>query len=320
MKSTSAPGQREVKEDELLPSGRQIEIQHEDQRLVVTEVGAGLRTYCKGEWEILDGYPVDTYCQAGRGQLLLPWPNRIRDGRYRFAEKIQQLALTEPPRGHAIHGLTRYSTWTVDEVGADWCSLSYLLYPQPGYDFTLALAAEFRLGPQGLTVTVTATNLGQEELPYGAGAHPYLRLDEGGVDGWLLQVPAQATMENDDRAIPTGRLLSVAGTQFDFTSPRPIGQVQLDTCFTELQRGPDGLAWVELTSPDGQRRLKMWLNQDHPFVMLFTGDSLAPAERRRGLGVEPMTAAPNAFQNLLGLRVIKPGETVHTAWGIVPVG
>ncbi len=300
----------------VLPSGRQIEIRHAEQTAVVTEVGAGLRTYQRGKWEILDGYPADRYCHAGRGQLLLPWPNRLRDGRYDFGGSSQQQALTEPSRGHAIHGLTRYATWSVDQVAEDHCRLSYLLHPQPGYDFTLALAAEFRVGPEGLTVTITAENQGREVLPYAAGAHPYLRLDDRGVDPWLLRVPARVTMEADDRAIPTGRLLPVAGTDFDFTSQRPIGAVELDTCFTELERGSDGLAWMELDSPDGQRRLRVWLTPDHPYLMLFTGDSLAPEERRRSLGVEPMTAAPNAFQNLLGLRTIEPGESVRTSWGV----
>ncbi|HEY6538065.1 MAG TPA: aldose epimerase, partial [Candidatus Dormibacteraeota bacterium] len=122
----------------------------------------------------------------------------------------------------------------------------------------------------------------------------------------------------DERAIPTGRLLPVAGTDHDFTTQRPIGDARLDTCFTELERGPDGLAWVDLETPEHDRRVSLWLNRDHPYLMLFTGDSLAPDERRRSLGVEPMTAAPNAFQNGLGLRLIDPGETVTTEWGISP--
>ena len=53
--------------------------------------------------------------------------------------------------------------------------------------------------------------------------------------------------------------------------------------------------------------------------MLFTGDSLPePARRRRGLGIEPMTCAPNALQSGEGLQTLAPGESVATAWGIAP--
>jgi aldose 1-epimerase len=53
--------------------------------------------------------------------------------------------------------------------------------------------------------------------------------------------------------------------------------------------------------------------------MLFTGDSLPDASRRRGgLGVEPMTCAPNAFASGDGLRVLEPGESFSAAWGIAP--
>jgi len=302
------------------PSGRQIEIHHGNQTAVITEVGAGLRSYRNGSWEILDGYAADQYSHDGRGQLLLPWPNRLRDGRYQFDGQAAQLALTEPARGHAIHGLTRFANWSVVAVNPSRCALSHLLHPQPGYDFTLALTAEFQLNSAGLTVTVTAENRGRNRLPYAAGAHPYLRLEGASMNHWLLRAPARTTLEIDDRAIPTGRLLPVAGTPLDFTASRPIGEVQLDHCFTELERGPDGLAWVELESPDRRHRVSLWLNKDHPYVMLFSGDSLAQGVRRKGLAVEPMTAPPNSFQSGVGLRVINPGETVSTSWGINPFG
>ncbi len=301
------------------PSGRQIEIRHGDQAAVVTEVGAGLRTYRAGGLEVLDGYGPEERCSGGRGQLLLPWPNRVRDGRYTFAGRGQQLPLTEPERGHAIHGLTRWVGWTVREAGPDRCALTCIVHPQPGYPFTLALEARYQLDDGGLQVAVGATNRGLDPLPYAAGAHPYLRLDDGVLDRWRLRLPARATLEMDERAIPTGRLLPVAGTPLDFTELRPIGPARLDTCFTELDRDADGLARVVLEGGHPRRRLTLWVPTDHPYLMVFTGDTLAEeGRRRRGLAVEPMTAAPNAFQNGLGRRTLGPGEELWTRWGITP--
>ena len=69
---------------------------------------------------------------GGRGQLFVPWPNRIRDGRYAFAGTDQQLALTEPKRGNASHGLVR---WVSDAPAARFAvvELGYLLPAQTGY-------------------------------------------------------------------------------------------------------------------------------------------------------------------------------------------
>ncbi len=75
-------------------------------RLIV-EVGGGLRTYSAGGRELLDGYAADEMCSSGRGEVLAPWPNRIRDGSYEFDGRRHQLPLNEPDRGNAIHGLVR---------------------------------------------------------------------------------------------------------------------------------------------------------------------------------------------------------------------
>ena len=139
------------------PSGEQFELTRGDQHAVVTEVGAGLREYSLGDHEVLDGYPADELASSGRGQLLLPWPNRIRDGVYRLDGREHRLPLNEAERGNAIHGLVRWSTWTVADRAADRIVLEHVLHPQPGYPFTLELRVEYSLGPDGLSVRTTAT-------------------------------------------------------------------------------------------------------------------------------------------------------------------
>jgi aldose 1-epimerase len=69
----------------------------------------------------------------------------------------------------------------------------------------------------------------------------------------------------------------------------------------------------------GGETATLWLDASYPFLMLFTGDTLPDAaRRRRSLGVEPMTCAPNAFQSRDGLRTLAPGESISCAWGITP--
>jgi aldose 1-epimerase len=76
---------------------------------------------------------------------------------------------------------------------------------------------------------------------------------------------------------------------------------------------------VELTAPDGGGRVVLWQDDRYPYLMLFTGDSIPQEQRRRhGLGVEPMTCAPNAYQTGEGLIALEPGETFTGSWGIAP--
>ena len=80
------------------PTGEQYEISSGAYRAVITEVGATLRSFSVDGRDVVRGFNVDEMSKAGRGQNLIPWPNRIRDGRYSFDGVTQQLALSEPAR------------------------------------------------------------------------------------------------------------------------------------------------------------------------------------------------------------------------------
>jgi len=188
----------------VAPTGEQVELGHGDHRAVVVEVGGGLRTYAVGVRELLDGYAVDAMSTSGRGQLLIPWPNRLRDGRYDFDGRRHQLALSEPEHGNAIHGLVRWTRWLVREREADRVVLEHALHPQPGYPFSLALEVEYTLAEDGLRVRTTATNVGAEACPYGAGAHPYLAVGTPSVDAAVLAAPGATVLRSDDRGLPVG--------------------------------------------------------------------------------------------------------------------
>jgi aldose 1-epimerase len=292
------------------PSGEQVELAFADQRAVVVEVGGGLRTYTAGGRAILDGYSERELCSSGRGQLLIPWPNRVEDGRYEFDGRGRQLPLDEPERRNAIHGLVRWASWRIAERATDRVVLEHLLNPQPGYPFTLALRVEYALGGDGLTVRTEATNLGGGACPYGAGAHPYLTVSAAQVDDVTLSVPAETVLEADERGLPVGSQ-PVDGTELDFRMPRKIGSVRLDHCFTDLTSNGDGCVRVRLGE-----ETTLWADESFGYLMVFTGDAL-PDVDRRSLAVEPMTCAPNAFRSGDGLIRLEPGETHTGRWGIM---
>lgn len=202
----------------VAPSGEQHEISN-GYRAVVTQCGAGLRELGHRGRPLAQGFAEDESASGGRGQLLLPWPNRVRDGRYSFGGRDLQLPVTEVARGNASHGLTRWAAWSVADRTEESVTLAYRLMAQPGYPWTVDLRAEYAVGVTGLSVTVTATNRSADPAPYAHGAHPYLYAGDDAADTWQLEVPAATRLEVDDRKIPTGRR-AVEGTGHDFRTPR----------------------------------------------------------------------------------------------------
>lgn len=303
------------------PSGRQYPLAYGGQRAVVVELGAGLREYGTDLGAIVDGFSREQDADGARGQLLIPWPNRIAGAAYWFAGAEFRLPVTEARTGSAIHGLARARPWRLADASTATVTLTLDMPPQDGYPFSLGLSATYSLADHGLTAQVTATNRGERPCPFGAGAHPYIRLASGGlIDDALLHIPADATLVTDDRGIPTGAERPVDGTGFDFRIPRPIGSQVLDTAFTRLLAGDDGTTRIALTAPDGTRGVAVWMDASHRYAMIYSGDTLADlARRRRGLAIEPMTCAPDAFNSGAGLIVLQPGETHRSTWGIAPL-
>ena len=298
------------------PSGTQFEIRHTNQRAVVVEVGGGLREYEVNGLPVLDGFAVESMPDGGRGQPLLPWPNRLADGRYEFGGRTLQLPIDEVARNNASHGLTRWLNWTLVEHTDSRVELRQVVHPRPGYPFALALTIAYALDSHGLTVTTQAHNLGENPLPFGAGQHPYLTVGTPSVDTTLLRVPANARLELDaDRRLPTGQRLPVAGTEFDFRSPRAIGALQLDECYTDLVRDSDGRVRASLAA---DRKVTLWGDQHCKYLQVFSGDTLAPNRRRHSVAIEPMTCPPNAFRTGVDVVVLEPDAVFEFNWGIAP--
>ena len=300
----------------VLASGEQVELASGRLRLTIVTVGGGLRELTCDGWAVLDGYGPDEVALGAYGQALIPWPNRLADGVYEFEGNRYQLPLTEPDKHNAIHGFARWLQWQVEKREPSRAVLTLLLYPRAGYPFALHIAIEYTLSSSGVTVRTTARNVGRSALPYANGFHPYISVGTPAVDRCQLRIAAASWLPIDDQGIPTGRK-HVEGSEYDFRTAREIGATRLDTGYADLIRDEDGMARVELESPDRSRMVSVWMDHSYRYVMAFSGDSLPDAaRRRRALGVEPMSAAPNAFQSGEGLRTLRPGEAWSTTWGI----
>ncbi len=300
----------------LHPSGEQFEIGREGQRATIVEVGGGIRAYEVDGRQVLDPFPLDAIRDGAHGAPLIPWPNRLADGRYSFDGERFQVPLTEPAKSNAIHGFLLWRPWRAAARDADRVVMTTRLHPMSGYPFALDISISYELRGEGLVVTTTAENVGARACPFGNGFHPYLSPGEGPIDECTLQLAGRTRILTDtERQLPTGTE-PVANTAFDFTEPRRLDDLAIDFAFTDLERDYDGRAWTRLTGPDGACAA-LWVDETYPYVETYTGDLLAPDRARRGLGTEPMTCPPNAFASGEDVIRLEPGESVTSSWGAV---
>jgi aldose 1-epimerase len=296
------------------PSGAQFHISAGSQRATIVEVGGGIREYVVDGRDVLDPYPLGAMCDGAHGAPLVPWPNRLADGAYSFDGNRYQLAINEPDKHNAIHGLLRWRNWQAIEHEPDRVLMATRLHPLTGYPFLLDVQIEYALSSAGLSVTTTATNEGEMACPYASGQHPYLSPGTGLIDTCTLQLEAASWVDTaNDRQLPTGTR-ATAGTPLDFSVATALGEQKLDTPFFDLARDSDQRAWVILTANDGTRA-ELWVDSAYEFIELYTGDTLDANRQRRGLGAEPMTCPPNAFQTGTGVQRLEPGRGFTSTWG-----
>jgi aldose 1-epimerase len=298
---------------QVAPTGRQFTIGHGPWSATVVEVGGGLRSLTRQGVAVVAGYDVTEQCRAGRGQQLIPWPNRIRDGRYTFAGEAEQLAITEVSTGNAIHGLVRWALWEVVEHLADRVTLRYRLHPQPGWPHHFDVLTTYALGEDGLVVTPRVRNVGNGPAPFGYGAHPYLSIGSVPLADVRLTVPAGRWVEVDDRSLPTDTR-PVDGTRYDFRAGGPVGTELLDTAFTDIEPDPDG-RWRVTVSSEPLGSVTLWAGRMFPWLQVFTGAALK-GQGEPGIAVEPMSCPADAFNSGESLLTLAPGEEWIGTWGI----
>ena len=298
-------------------SGRQFRLSAGDYRATIASIGASLRELTWQGRHLVVPFDEDEVRPGYRGAVLAPWPNRVVDGRYQFDGVEHQLALTEPERGHALHGLVVWQDFAVVSEEPSAVTLAVTVPPQDGYPFRLELVVTYALSDQGLTISLEATNTGPRPAPFGASIHPYLCAGPGVVDDWSLQLPAASVLTvTPDRLIPREvQAVTEAASQFDFRHQRVIADTFLDHAFTDLSADPDGRLTARLIDDAGQGVVMRW-GQECRWLQVHTADRPDPETSRIGLAVEPMTCPPDAFNSRRDLVILPPGEAAVVHWQI----
>lgn len=308
-------------------SGTQHALRAGDYEAVIASVGASLRSLTFAGRDLVVPFDADEVRPSYRGATLAPWPNRIVDGLYTFGGTERQVALTEPARHHALHGLAAWLDYEAVDKGPSHVTLEAEVEPQTGYPWRVVIRTTFSLDAEGLTQTVTATNESPDAAPWGTGPHPYLVAGAGHVDDWTLELPADEVLAvTPDRLSPIGLRPVDADDpeRFDFRAARAIRAVEIDHAYTALQRDEAGLARVRVTGAAGSGVEMTW-DAACPWVQIHTSDKgVGKPGHRTGLAVEPMTCAPDAFNADrydydAGLIVLEPEASASASWRISAV-
>lgn len=297
------------------PTGEQFEITSGPTTAVVTEVGAGLRALTVGGRALVETFDPHGRPPRGLGSVLVPWPNRTAGGRWPWNGAQQQLALTEPGAGNAIHGLLRHVLYRVGARAPGELTLQAVVPVQPGWPVPLDTAVHYAADGTGLAVTHTVRNVGAAPVPFGIGAHPYLRAGDAAIDDCVLTLAADRSLPLAG-GLPTGPAVPVP-TELDLRGGRRVGELDLDHAFGGCAPADgDTLVRHRLAAPDGTTEL--WAEPVFAWAQVFTPPTLVG--RGRGVAVEPMTCPPDALNSGIGLITLEPGQEWSGRWGIRLLG
>ncbi|MFT4212483.1 MAG: aldose 1-epimerase family protein [Microbacterium sp.] len=277
----------------------------------ITEVGAALRALRIGDVDLVPRYPDDVPTPAASGVVLVPWPNRVRDGKWRHDDVDYQLAITEPKLGNASHGLLRFTAYRVVDSAPDAVSLAADVFPQTGYPFHLATLVAYALSDDGLHVRHEITNVGATAAPVALGTHPYLCISDVPTADLTLEVDAETWFRLDERNLPIAE--EAVDAAHDLRRPRRVGDLDLDTAYTRLRRDAGDRVRGILRAPDG-RRLTLWGGTGIDYLQVFTTDRYPGHDL--AVAIEPMTAPADALNSGRDLRLLAPGESWQIEWGI----
>ena len=304
-----------VKTD-IFPGGEQLAIAHGDQRAVVNQVGATLRTYVTGGRPVIEGFTADELPSGARGQVLYPWPNRMDHEPWEFSGRVARATLDNPVNLTGNHGLVRWRPFEVKALNQNRCVLEMLLHPSPAFPFLTTLEIAYHLGDLGLTCTATVTNRDEVLVPFALGFHPYLAVTTPTIEGTTLEVPANAWVDVDARQLPTGAILPTAGGPKDFRTAKSVSGHELDVTYTELVRDSLGMATAVVSDANGHR-VELSVDRNFPYLQVYTGDKLPKGRRRTAIAVEPMTAPADALRSGKDVLVLEPGQRWAGSWRLL---
>ncbi|MBN1597384.1 MAG: aldose 1-epimerase [Bacteroidales bacterium] len=243
------------------------------------------------------------------GVKLFPFPNRVKDGKYQYNKVKYKLPQNDPPRNHSLHHFIYdqpFSLISFDKI----TGTTEFIYNNDGlfdyYPFPFSMSITVQLINQGVVIKTVITNTGGSDIPFGDGWHPYISTGTK-IDKLSVQIPSGTFLEVDEVLIPTMK----KGVNEDFLQLNIVKDTSFDNCF--IIDTKENKASTIIYDPVKQLKIDIWQetgNDKYNYVQYYTPDN------RKSIAVEPMSCAPNAINNGLGLIHLKPKEKKEFTFGI----
>jgi len=269
----------------------------------VVDYGANLNDFAFNGFQYIAGHSsaADLVAAPSRAgcAVLMPFANRIAGGLYAFEGKVYRLPHNDHGRPNALHGFLREVRWRLlakdpaDQKEEKALTYAYDFPGVEGYPFPFHAEVEYELLLDGLRASLSLKNSGITPMPVTMGTHPFFRVD-GPLSDWNLSLKSKGKLVRDENLIPTGEI-----AQED-----PSGKLDekvYDDCFS-----------FEGTITLSNHRGLTIEPHGFPYVQIYTHPD------RQSIAIEPVTGAPNAFNNGIGLKVLKPGEELSAYYDVIP--
>ena len=236
---------------------------------------------------------------------LVPFSNRVRAGKFRFAGREVRLPNNAPNGPHAIHGFGFEQPWQIAARAGTTLVIEHRR-ESGAWPFPYVARQIFDLASAGLTVTMEVENRGGEAMPLGLGWHPYFPRTAQA----RLVASVKKMWRNDAETMPIELVDPPAGQRLD--KGVRLAEFAVDNCFT----GWGGRALIEW--PETKTRLELSADGVFKFLVVFV------PQGRDFFCAEPVSNCTDAF-NLAdqgrtdtGMTVLKPGKTLRAAMRLAP--
>lgn len=231
---------------------------------------------------------------------LSPFACRVNKAKYKFADKIytiKKFVLNE----NALHGLLYDAPFSIKNCQADEDKAIITLYHKyrgedDGYPFCYDCTITYKLEKGNtLTLITEINNKTNGMIPMQDGWHPYFTFG-GVIDDLQLEFQSKELLECNDALIPTGKLLLYT----EFIALKKIGNTIFDNCFTINFAECQPLCVVR--DSNKKMQLEIYPGKNYPYLQIYT------PPHRKSIAIENLSAAPDAFNNGMGLITLQAGE------------
>ena len=283
------------------PALESLTVSHETENFkirIYPNLGASLQEFVKNDIQIIDGITNDEtglekYKNIFTSAWLFPFPNRIANGKYQFEGKEYHLAINETALNNALHGFVYNKHFKlIEEQISNESAFLKFSYDYKGdissYPFPFSLEISYKITLNQIEIKVNAQNTGDSNMPFGIGWHPYFKSDN--LVKSILNFDGISQYQVNDKMIPTKEI------ELKHQFPLELGNIFLDDCFITKS------ASTSFKTASYKLNIDFDPGSERNFIQCYTPPS------RESVAIEPMTCAPDVFNNGDGLLVLKPEE------------